>query len=207
MAQTYGTNQWWTSRNSFIWSQLGTQRSEGRKLPTTQTMESHSYPSKFRPKPSSLGTHMAHTHTQGRHSYPRGLVIASPTRRPEHNDSHYYGHSSRTFCNSLSQDTNFFPQKHNLMKSYNHIFIFKQIQFHNLYKNIIKTSHNSTQNTFTSFPYFITQSEFLRSSTMAFSYLMYGLNTQIIHNYTKQGTLTHKFITHNIHIQSSPNFV
>ena len=118
-AQTYGTNQWWTSRNSYIWSQPGTQRSEGRKLPTTQTMESHSYPSKFRPKPSSLGTHMAHTHTQGRHSYPRGLVIASPTRRPEHNDSHYYGHSSRTFCNSLSQDTNFFPQKHNLMKSYN----------------------------------------------------------------------------------------
>ena len=170
-------------------------------------MKLHSYPSKFRPKPSSLGTHMARTHIHGRHSYPRGLVIASPTKQPENYDSHYYRNSSRTFCNSLSQDTDFFPQKHNLMKSYNHIFIFKQIQFHNLYKNIIKKRHNSTQNTFTSFPYFITQSELLGSSTLAFSYLIYGLNIQIIYNYTKQGTLTQKSMTHNIHIQSSPNFV
>jgi len=118
-AQTYGTNRWWTSRNSFIWSQSDTQCSKGRELPITQTMESHSYPSKFRPKPSSLWTHMACTHTQGRHSYLRGLVIASPTRRPEHNDSHYYGHSSRALCNSLSQEMISSPK--NVTKSYNHI--------------------------------------------------------------------------------------
>ena len=112
-------------------------------------------------------------------------VPTNDSHSSKHKDNYFYGHSSRTLCNSLRQDTNLFPQKHNLMKLYNHIFIFKEIQFHNLNKNIIKTKHNSTQNTFTSFSYFITQSEFLRSSTMAFSYLMYGLNTQIIHNYTK----------------------
>ena len=35
-------------------------RSKGHKLLTNQTMELHSYPSKFRPKPFSLEIHMVH---------------------------------------------------------------------------------------------------------------------------------------------------
>ena len=35
-------------------------RPKGHKPFTTQTMESHSYPSEFIPKPFSLGIHMAH---------------------------------------------------------------------------------------------------------------------------------------------------
>jgi len=71
-----------------------------------------------------------------------------------HKDNYFYSHNSRALCNSLSQDMNLFSQKHNLLKSYNpynHTFIFKEAQFHNIDKNIMKIRINSTQNNFHKF--------------------------------------------------------
>ena len=66
-------------------------------------------------------------------------LLEVPTNNPhssKHKDNYFYGHNSRTVCNNLKQDTNLFPQKNNLVKSYNiynRILSLIEARFHNFF--------------------------------------------------------------------------
>jgi len=70
------------------------------------------------------------------------------SNRSIHKDNHFYGHSSRTQCDSPRQNMNFFPRNHDLIdsqSSHYHILIFQRSSkhpSHNQYTLCIHKAHS-----------------------------------------------------------------